>query len=65
MAEPILRVAVPSPLFRVFDYMPPRDWSGALAPGMRLDIPFGRGRSVGVLIEIAASSASAYAIARW
>jgi primosomal protein N' (replication factor Y) len=53
MAEPILRVAVASPLHRLFDYLPPRGWTAALAPGMRVQIPFGRGRSVGVLIEIA------------
>ncbi|MBI5041677.1 MAG: primosomal protein N', partial [Gammaproteobacteria bacterium] len=53
MAEPILRVAVPSPLYRLFDYLPPRGESGALEPGMRVQIPFGRGRSVGVLVEIA------------
>lgn len=56
MAEPILRVAVPSPLFRVFDYLPPRGWTDALEPGMRVGVPFGRGRSIGILIELAATT---------
>ncbi len=53
MADPILRVAVASPLYRLFDYLPPRGWTAPFAPGMRVQIPFGRGRSVGVLVEIA------------
>lgn len=53
MAESILRVAVPSPLHRLFDYLPSRDGATALEPGMRVQVPFGRGRSIGVLIEIA------------
>ena len=56
MAESILRVAVPSPLHRLFDYLPPRNAGGALAPGMRVQIPFGRGRSIGILIEVARST---------
>ena len=53
MAEPILRVAVPSPLYRLFDYLPPHGAMVTLAPGMRVQVPFGRGRTVGVLIEVA------------
>jgi primosomal protein N' (replication factor Y) len=56
MGEPILRMAVPSPLFRLFDYLPPHGWAGALAPGMRMQVPFGRGRAVGVLVEVARST---------
>ncbi|MBI5461362.1 MAG: primosomal protein N' [Gammaproteobacteria bacterium] len=53
MTESILRVAVPSPLHRLFDYLPPRAEAVALAPGMRVQIPFGRGRAVGMLVDIA------------
>ncbi len=56
MPEQILRIAVPSPLFRLFDYLPPRDADGALAPGMRVAVPFGRGKCVGILIETLAHS---------
>jgi primosomal protein N' (replication factor Y) len=53
----VLRVAVPSPLFRYFDYLPPSGVAlDALAPGMRLSIPFGSRRAVGVLAEKATSS---------
>ncbi|MFP5506113.1 MAG: primosomal protein N' [Gammaproteobacteria bacterium] len=56
MSEPILRVAVPSPLYRLFDYLPPRGMSTAPRPGMRVSVPFGRGRTVGLLVETAARS---------
>jgi primosomal protein N' (replication factor Y) len=46
---PILRVAVPSPLARLFDYLPPAGTSDAPAPGARVSVPFGRGRRIGVV----------------
>lgn len=50
-----LRVAVPSPLYRNFDYLPPADTDpAALQPGVRLKVPFGRRELVGVLLEVAA-----------
>ncbi|HEV2333029.1 MAG TPA: primosomal protein N' [Gammaproteobacteria bacterium] len=50
-----LRVAVPSPLYRDFDYLPPPDTDPAmLQPGVRLRLPFGRRELVGVLLEVAA-----------
>src|SRR3990170_4933717 len=59
MPEPplILRVAVPSPLRRVFDYLPPKksritDWP----LGIRLRVPFGRTRMIGVLVGVATQS---------
>lgn len=57
MSGPILRIAVPSPLAQTFDYLPPSHWSSApLEPGIRIRVPFGRQRRVGVLLEVAASS---------
>jgi primosomal protein N' (replication factor Y) len=52
-AKRYLRVAVPSPLYRDFDYLPPPG-AGAdpLQPGMRLKLPFGRREVVGVLLEL-------------
>ncbi|HET7306952.1 MAG TPA: primosomal protein N' [Gammaproteobacteria bacterium] len=53
----ILRVGVPSPLLRYFDYLAPAGTTAdALVPGMRLQVPFGRRRVVGVLAELADSS---------
>ncbi len=48
----LLRVAVPSPLRRVFDYLPP-DNQGLEppAPGTRVRVPFGSGTRVGVVLE--------------
>lgn len=46
-----LKVAVPVPLYQVFDYLPPNDDAEVtLQPGMRVSVPFGRRRMVGVLM---------------
>ncbi|GGJ99312.1 primosomal protein N' [Pseudomonas matsuisoli] len=51
---PILRLALPSPLRRLFDYAPPAGVSlSTLQPGARLRVPFGRREVVGVLVETA------------
>lgn len=55
-ALPILRVAVPAPLHRLFDYLPPSGELWSLPPGVRLQIPFGRAQAVGVLMEVAWTS---------
>ena len=53
----ILRVAVPSPLRRTFDYLPPVGTTLAqLTPGVRLHVPFGRRRVVGILLDIVSQS---------
>lgn len=55
--QPILRLALPSPLRRLFDYLPPAGVPHAsLRPGMRLRVPFGRREIVGVLIEVVSTS---------
>ncbi len=48
MRTPALRVAVPSPLRRTFDYLAPSD---PPAPGCRVRVPFGRRSVVGVVLE--------------
>lgn len=49
----ILRLALPSPLRRLFDYLPPAGCAiAALQPGVRLRVPFGRREVVGVLVEL-------------
>lgn len=53
-SEPILRIAVPAPLQGAFDYLPPLHCApAALRPGVRIQIPFGRGQRMGILLEIA------------
>lgn len=55
--EPLLRVAVPSPLRRPFDYLPPKGLATEdLSAGVRVLVPFGRQRLVGVLLGVVNST---------
>ncbi len=48
----ILHIAVPSPLRRSFDYLPPKKGSGErLQAGQRLTVPFGTRQITGLLLE--------------
>ncbi|GAB6047876.1 primosomal protein N' [Methyloparacoccus murrellii] len=50
----ILQVAIPAPLHRLFDYLPPPDVPAErLKPGIRLELPFGHSRKVGMLVGLA------------
>jgi len=49
----ILRIAIPSPLRRSFDYLPPANIKQTLLPGMRIKVPFGRSQTIGILLEVA------------
>jgi primosomal protein N' (replication factor Y) len=51
MNTKILRITVPSPLYRSFDYLAPEQ-AMPLQPGMRVRVPFGRSRRVGILLEV-------------
>ena len=51
----ILRIAIPTPLRRVFDYLAPGD-GPVPAPGMRVRVPFGRGEAVGLVLGLADTS---------
>jgi primosomal protein N' (replication factor Y) len=53
----VLKVALDTPLRRVFDYLAPPDMAGRdWLPGVRLKVPFGRQSQVGVLVATAAGS---------
>lgn len=53
MPDAILRLALPSPLRRLFDYLAPAGVArSTLQPGMRLRVPFGRREMIGVLVEV-------------
>jgi len=53
----VLRVAVASPLYREFDYLPPANVDLAcLQPGVRLRVPFGRRTTIGVLVDLRTQS---------
>ncbi|MDH3978986.1 MAG: primosomal protein N' [Gammaproteobacteria bacterium] len=53
MNHPLLRIAVPTPLYRSFDYLPPHNVEPSkLHAGQRVSVPFGRRTTVGVLLEV-------------
>ena len=54
----ILRIAINTPLRRLFDYLPPGDCQPAqIIPGQRLRVPFGTSKEkIGLLVEIASES---------
>lgn len=53
----ILRLAIPSPLRRLFDYLPPEGIAAdSLKPGIRVKAPFGNRDLIGILIEVSPSS---------
>jgi primosomal protein N' (replication factor Y) (superfamily II helicase) len=54
----VLRVALDTPLRQLFDYLPPGT-PGNVDLGMRVRVPFGRQRIVGVTMEAATSSSVA------
>ena len=54
---PILQVAVPVPVRRLFDYLPPQPGSTPpVRPGVRVRVPFGRTCAVGVVVGTAPAS---------
>ena len=55
--EPILRVAVPRPLRRLFDYLPPTGQKVTrFRPGCRIQVPFGSRVLTGFVLETAGRS---------
>ncbi len=53
----ILKVALPLPLRRCFDYLPPKETtSDQLLPGIRVEVPFGNRQLIGILVGISNSS---------
>ena len=49
----VLRVALATPLKRLFDYLPPaRSTAAELHPGARVRVPFGRTRRVGLIAAV-------------
>ena len=57
----ILRIALPTLLRRLFDYLPPQDIDQkALIPGVRISVPFQSRTLVGILIEVTTESSVPY-----
>jgi primosomal protein N' (replication factor Y) (superfamily II helicase) len=59
--QPILRLALPTPLRRLFDYRAPEgiDYK-SLIPGIRVRVPFQSRTLVGILVEVVSSSSLPY-----
>lgn len=54
---PILIVALPTPLRRLFDYLPPEgNETLSILPGTRVEVPFGSQTLVGIVVKVAQSS---------
>ncbi|HXS21381.1 MAG TPA: primosomal protein N' [Steroidobacteraceae bacterium] len=55
---PVVRVALPTPLRRLFDYRAERPGgiAAAMEPGRRVRVPFGRQQLIGIAMEVAAGS---------
>jgi primosomal protein N' (replication factor Y) len=52
-STPILRIALDVPTREIFDYLPDKQTDlTSLQPGMRCQVPFGKRKLVGVLVEI-------------
>lgn len=57
MSELYLRIALPSPLRRLFDYRAPTHIAAnAWQPGVRVRVPFGRRELIGILVETATAT---------
>ncbi len=57
MNTPILRLALPAPVFGLFDYLPPPGVDPAvLRPGQRLMLPFGHSERCGLLVKLSGAT---------
>jgi primosomal protein N' (replication factor Y) len=52
----ILKIALDTPLRRVFDYLAPASVRDSIRPGVRVRVPFGRRQTVGILVATASDS---------
>ncbi len=56
-SQTICRIAVPVPLYTLFDYLPPENFDHTrLAPGQRVTVPFANRKHTGILMEMVTDS---------
>lgn len=61
----ILQVAIAVPLDRLFDYWPPEQADiDSIQPGLRVEVPFGKQRKIGVVLGIVQAKDSSVDLAR-
>lgn len=64
-SNPILQIAIPVPLDRLFDYWPPLQADlEVIKPGMRVSVPFGNNTKIGVVLGIVDAGASSVELGR-
>jgi len=56
LKPPIIRVAIPVPIYRLFDYLLPDEITNVPVKGCRVRVPFGRKQLVGCIISIESRS---------
>ena len=55
--KPIFKVAISIPVYSLFDYLAPEGVAlDSIKPGIRVEVPFGKGKKIGYLLEIATHS---------
>ena len=53
----VFNIALPVPMHRIFDYLPPEGLEvEGIQPGVRIEVPFGRSRKIGILLSVKDSS---------
>lgn len=56
----ILKIAIPVPLHKIFDYLPPESSNEkSLQPGIRIRVPFGTQSRIGYLLKISSTTETA------
>ena len=49
----VFNIALPVPMHRIFDYLPPEGLEiEGIQPGVRIEVPFGRSRKIGILLSV-------------
>lgn len=57
----ILRIAIPAPVYNLYDYLPPDDINtNKLQSGIRIKVPFGKREVIGILVEVSHTSQLAH-----
>src|SRR5688572_1795418 len=54
--DPLLRVALPVPLDRLFDYRAPTGATAPAAIGTRVRVPFGTRELIGIVVDVGAGA---------
>lgn len=56
MSKSIAKIAVPVPVYKLFDYKVPAPLQASIQPGMRVQVPFGKQEKIGIVVELSNKS---------